>query len=56
MQMLAAKSNYKIWTGKYSKGLRNQNGEHLVNLYESDNLEKQVVFPSKLTRTLFPKN
>ena len=25
--------------------LKNQNGEHLVSLWESDNLETQVIFP-----------
>ena len=29
-------------TGRYSRGLRNQNGEHLVNIYESNILETQV--------------
>ena len=33
------------------RGLRNQNGEHLVNLCESHFLEKQLNLPS---RTLFP--
>ena len=28
--------------GKYSRGLRNQNAEHLVNIYESNILETQV--------------
>ena len=30
--------------GRYSKGLRNQNREHLANLGESKNLEAQVKF------------
>ena len=29
---------------RYSKGLRNRYGEHLVNLCESNNLEKKVKF------------
>ena len=31
--------------GMYSKGLRNQIMKHIVNLYESNNLETQVIFP-----------
>ena len=47
----------KNWAGRYSKGLRNQNGEHLVNLCESSNFETQVLvlyIYSELARTLFP--
>ena len=33
--------------GKYSRGLRNQNEEHLINLCESNILETQVIFPIK---------
>ena len=32
-------------TGKYSRGLRNQNGQHLVNLRKLNIFEKQVIFP-----------
>ena len=35
-------------TRRYSRGLRNQNGEHLVNLCESN------IFETQVTRTLFP--
>ena len=40
----------------YSRGLRNKNEEHLVNLYESSNLEKHKPnsVKSELARTLFP--
>ena len=31
-------------TWRYSKGLRSQNGKHLVNLCESNNLEEKVTF------------
>ena len=30
--------------GRYSRRLRNQNGEHLINPYESNMLESQVIF------------
>ena len=33
-------------TGRYSKGLNNQNWEHPVDLCESNNLGRQVTFPS----------
>ena len=39
----------------YLKGLKNRNGEYLVSLCKSNNLEIQVIFPiSELDRTLFP--
>ena len=41
------------WIGRYPKGLKIQNGEHSVNLCESNNLETQVIFHSELARTLF---
>ena len=31
--------------GRYSIGLRNQNEEHLLNLWESNILEAQFMFP-----------
>ena len=37
------KRKFKV---RYSRGLRNQNGEHHVNLCESNNLETQVLFPT----------
>ena len=40
-------------TGMYSKRVMSQNGEHLVSLCESNNLETQVTFPySELPRCL----
>ena len=53
MQVLPPKRE-EIWTGMYMKGLKNQNEKYLVNLYESTNLETQVIFPmcSELARTL----
>ena len=33
MQMLAATRREEICTGRYLKALKNQNGEHLVNLH-----------------------
>ena len=42
MQVMQAKRQEENYTGKYSKGLRHQNGEHLVNLCESNNFETQV--------------
>ena len=44
MQVLVAKRQEEICTERYSKELRNQNGQHLVNLYESINLEKPAIF------------
>ena len=46
MQVLPskAKEEKKYSTGSYSRGLRNQNGEHLVNLCKSNILEIQVIF------------
>ena len=38
----------KNCTGKYSRWLRDQNGEHIINIWESNISETQV------TRTLFP--
>ena len=37
------KRKFKV---RYSRGLRNQNGEHHVNLCESNILETQVLFPT----------
>ena len=54
MQVLTVKRQEENCTGRYSNGLRNQNGEHL---YESNNFETQsLVFTaySELARTLFP--
>ena len=39
-----SKRQEKNCPGNYSRRLRNQNGEHLVNLCESDILETQVIF------------
>ena len=39
-----SKRQEKNCPGRYSRRLRNQNGEHLVNLCESDILETQVIF------------
>ena len=36
MQVLQAKLQDEKYPGKYSKGLRNQNGEYLVNLCVKD--------------------
>ena len=36
MQVLPAKRQDENSTGRYSKRLINQNGDHLVNLYESN--------------------
>ena len=41
------------YSGKYSRGSRNQNGEYLVNLFELNILEGQVTFPD-LARNKFP--
>ena len=56
MQVLPAQRQEKNCTGGYLNLLKNQNGKHLVNLYESNNLKTQVIFPrgSELARTLFP--
>ena len=58
MQVLLAKRKEENCTGRYSKGLRNQNKEHLC---KSNNLMKQVwslvmamTIPSELAGTLFP--
>ena len=40
MQFLKADRQEKICTGRYSKWFWNQNGDYLLNLYESKNLEK----------------
>ena len=32
------------WIGRYSKGLRNPNGERLENLCQSNNVQTQVQF------------
>ena len=45
MQVLPAKRQEENCTGRYSKGLKKQNGGHFVNLFESNNLETQVMFP-----------
>ena len=42
MQLFPAKIKEEKCTGRYPKGLQNQNGEHLVNLCESNNFETQV--------------
>ena len=47
-----SKRREKNCRGKYPRGWRNQNGENLVNLCESNNLETQVKFP--IVRALFP--
>ena len=39
---MPTKRQEENYIGRYSKGLSNQNGEHLVNLYESNNFETQV--------------
>ena len=59
MQVLPAKAKDKEkYVVRYSRGLRNQNGQQLVNLCESNILETQVIFHiyrSQLaSRTLFP--
>ena len=38
MQFLKAKRQEKTCTGRYSKWFWNQNGDYLLNLYESKNL------------------
>ena len=44
MQVMPAKNREENYTEKYLRGLTNQSGEHLVNLYESNILEAQVIF------------
>ena len=44
MQMLLTKRPEKNWIGRYPRTSRNQNGEHLGNLCESNILETQVTF------------
>ena len=51
MQVLSAKRREGNCTNKYLRGLRNQNGDHLVNICESNIIETQV---SELARILFP--
>ena len=43
--VLPAKRREENCTGRYSRGLRNQNGEYFINLRESKILETQVTFP-----------
>ena len=57
---MPAKRQEQIWKGWYSKGFRNKNEKHPVNICESNNFEKQVILPhslygfnSELARTLF---
>ena len=38
-------SNKKIAQEGIQRGLRNQNGEHLMNLCESSTFEAKVIFP-----------
>ena len=45
IQMFSAKRQEDNCTGRYMEELKNQNGEHLVSLWESDNLETQVISP-----------
>ena len=55
MQVLPAKRQNGNCTERYSKGLRNQHGEHLVNLCESNNPWNTGHVPnSELARTLLP--
>ena len=42
MQVLPAKRREGHFTGRYWRGIRNQNEEHLVSLCESNILETQV--------------
>ena len=49
--MLPAKRREENCTGKGSRGLRNQDGEHLVNLCQSNILETTY---NQLARILFP--
>ena len=43
MQELPAKRQEDIGTERCLKGLENQNGEHLVNLCESNSFETQII-------------
>ena len=43
MQLLPAKKQEESCTVRSFKGLRNQNGEHLVNQCESNNIETYVI-------------
>ena len=52
MNASIAKRQEENCPGRYSKGLRNQNREHLANLCESKNLETQVKFLSGLLLTV----
>ena len=45
MQVVPAKNREENCTEKYFRGLTNQSGERLVNLYESNIFEAQVIFP-----------
>ena len=38
MQVLPAKRQEEKCTGRYSKGLKNHGGEHLINLCESNQI------------------
>ena len=54
MQVLPPKWEEENCTGMHLKGSKNQNEKYLVDLYESNNLETQVISPmcSELARTL----
>ena len=43
MEMLPAKIRDENCAARYSRELRNQNGKHLVNLYESTIFGTQVI-------------
>ena len=43
--MLPAKRQEENCTWRYLKGLNNQNEKYLVDLYQSNNLETQVISP-----------
>ena len=51
MQVLPAKRREGNCSNKYLRGLRNQNGDHLVNICESNIIETYVC---ELARILFP--
>ena len=53
MQVLPAKRQEGNCTERYLRGLKIKNGEHRVNICESNILESYVI-PSELARTLFP--